>query len=65
MKMGEVCLGTIEPKQTSPIFMLKFLIIWSLLKGVNSVKPCICVPLHVPPGTTVNHHLILVDLNPV
>ena len=26
-----------EPESTSPIFMLKFLIIWSLLKGVKVV----------------------------
>ena len=27
----------VEPESTSPIFMLKFLIIWSLLKGVKFV----------------------------
>ena len=26
-----------EPESTSPIFMLKFLIIWSLLKGVKII----------------------------
>ena len=44
MKIGEVDSGSArllaahsnlaEPESTSPIFMLKFLIIWSLLEGV-------------------------------
>ena len=43
IKMGEVDSGSArllathsnlaEPESTSPIFMLKFIIIWSLLKG--------------------------------
>ena len=43
MKIGEVDSGSVrllathsnlaEPESTSPIFMLKFMIIWSLLKG--------------------------------
>ena len=47
MKIGEVVSGSVrllaahsnlaEPESTSPIFMLKFLIIWSLLKGVKVV----------------------------
>ena len=47
MKIGEVDSGSArllathsnlaEPESTSPIFMLKFLIIWSLLKGVKFV----------------------------
>ena len=47
MKIGQVdsvsarllCIASnlAEPKSTSPIFMLKFLIIWSLLEGVKVV----------------------------
>ena len=47
MKIGEVDSGSArllaahsnlaEPESTSPIFMLKFLIIWSLLEGVKVV----------------------------
>ena len=47
MKIGEVDSGSArllaahsnlaEPESTSPIFMLKFLIIWSLLYGVKLV----------------------------
>ena len=47
MKIGEVDSGSArllaahsnlaEPESTSPIFMLKFLIIWSLLDGVKVV----------------------------
>ena len=39
IKIGEVASGSAsnlaEPESTSPIFMLKFLIIWSLLEGVK------------------------------
>ena len=47
MKIGEADSGSArllcaasnlaEPESTSPIFMLKFLIIWSLLKGVKVI----------------------------
>ena len=44
MKIG-VTHNSMEPKPTSPIVMLKFLIIWSLLKGKN-------VSNFVSPGNT-------------
>ena len=37
MKIGEVDSNLAEPESTSSIFMLKFLIIWSLLEGEKVV----------------------------
>ena len=55
-----------EPESTSPIFMLKFLIIWSLLKGVKIViHPSLALLAKdsIPITNTVD--LLLLDLFPV
>ena len=55
-----------EPESTSPIFMLKFLIIWSLLKGVKIIlypSLALLAKDSIPITNTVD--LLLLDLFPV
>ena len=76
MKIGEVDSGSArllaahsnlaEPESTSPIFMLKFLIIWSLLKGVKVIihqSLLLFAKDSIPITNTVD--LLLLDLFPV
>ena len=76
MKIGEVDSGSArllaahsnlaEPESTSPIFMLKFLIIWSLLKGVKIIlypSLALLAKDSIPITNTVD--LLLLDLFPV
>ena len=50
-------LTRVEPESTSPIFMLKFLIIWLLLEGVKDV-----IHQSLVLFTRLNVDLLLVDL---